>query len=108
MVKYWFTMLNRAVFDDALPKPKAIEVRVLYGAYGEAEAIPARIKDLKDVIIRINERLDSRELFLCILTHEMVHHYQQIYHGKMTHGKTFLEWRDIIEERIGLPLKVEY
>lgn len=99
LCRYWWNLLNKAVFDGILSPPVYFEVRPFKIDLGWC-------KPLEDynVSVGINEGIWMRKTFLCVLVHEMVHTYEYQIHGKMTHRKTFYEWEPKIRYRIGLPL----
>lgn len=103
MISHWWSVLNQAVFDGVLPRPVGMVAKRVIQGYGEAFPIHD-----DNVEIRIhNEKPMSRNLFIQVLVHEMVHQYEQHTLGVMTHGQSFFEWKDHIMDRIGVPLTRE-
>ena len=103
LVMHWWSALNQAVFDGKLPKPVEIVVKLVKGAY--AESLPT---NSDNVSIYIDSELKDREFFITVLVHEMVHQYEMVHYGEMTHGPKFYEWKEIIEERVGVKLMRDY
>jgi len=119
MMKHWWNVLNVAVFDNCLSAPN-FEIKILRGGdgrgtYGECTGLYSFDKDGKrvlSVIIRLNhEMIFTREHFIAVLVHEMVHAWQfeyreEVMHDKrMSHGPTFTQWRDEIEDIVGVKLE---
>ena len=55
----------------------------------------------------MNKRYKSKQIFVEVLAHEMVHHYQYIYNEEVGHGSSFLKWRDKFNKK-GLNLVKVY
>ena len=103
MVAYWWSVLNQAVFEGELPYPVEIVVKPVVGAYGEC--LPTNDNNGS---IYIHSGPMKRKLFIIVLVHEMVHQHEMVHYGEMTHGKTFYEWKETIEGKIGVPLMRVY
>lgn len=100
LVMYWWRLLNVAVFDGILPQPNKLIIRNFRDyTYGFCDGNTA-----EDYYLGFRRTYESRKMFLIVLVHEMVHSHEIIKYGKMTHGRTFFEWEDIISKRVGLPL----
>lgn len=50
----------------------------------------------------------TKELFLNVLVHEMVHQFQFETNQDVSHGRTFKAWAPIIAKATGLRLKEMY
>lgn len=101
LVKYWWHVLNYAVFDGILVFPKQVVCRNFHNGYlGYCEPIGTKM----DIRLGIRRQQCDKETFLVVLVHEMVHQYEWAVHKKMTHGKTFYAWQDRVFDTIGLPL----
>lgn len=109
VIVFWFELLNVAIFNDSLPMPKSFSTF----EYKEQNQILGFCSHryMKDTItIAMCKEFADRKTFLTVLVHEMVHMHQTIfrttypYHSRMTHGKSFYEWRDTIKRTVGLPL----
>lgn len=100
-IMHWWHQMNKAVFNGELPLPKDIIIRNFRDdSYGYCEST----KDKESYILGFRREYEDRKTFLTCLVHEMVHSYEQVFHGKMSHGKTFYEWENKVKWRIGLPL----
>lgn len=102
LVRYWWGVLNAAVFYGRLHKPKKIEIKGIHGCFAEAET---NDRHKGRVIVRMQRTFVSRDLFLTILVHEMVHAWEHQHHTVMGHGKRFFAWKNRISWTIGLDLK---
>lgn len=87
----WFNVLNREIFDNALP-PIQIDIRWRRGAYAWYDYDDTRY-DPDNAKLLMNKRYKSKQFFVEVLAHEMVHHYQYIYNETVGHGSSFLKWR---------------
>lgn len=96
-VAYWFGVINRAAFRNTLPVPKFVLNR-MKDTWGWC------ISDPKSTVIKINSNIDNRELFLATLAHEMVHQYQYINEGKMTHQGSFKEWKQYFKHHMKISI----
>lgn len=102
----WFNVLNRELFDNSLPQIHEIDIRWRRGAhawydYDEAKPGTGECKLL------MNKRYKSKQFFVEVLAHEMVHHYQYTNNEEMGHGSSFLKWRDKFNKK-GLNLVKAY
>jgi len=102
----WFNVLNREIFDNSLPQVHEIDIRWRRGAlawYDYDETRPG----FGTVKLLMNKRYKSKQFFIEVLAHEMVHHYQYIYNEEMGHGSSFFKWRDKFNKK-GLNLVRAY
>ena len=102
----WFNILNRELFDNSLPKIHEIDIRWRRGAhawYDYDEALSGN----GETRLLMNKRYKSKQFFVEVLAHEMVHHYQYINNESMGHGSSFLKWRDQFNKK-GLNLVKVY
>jgi hypothetical protein len=102
----WFNILNRELFDNALPKINDIDIRWRRGAYAWYDYDQTDPKTGTSRLL-MNKRYKSKQFFVEILAHEMVHHYQYIYNEEVGHGSSFLKWRDTFNKK-GLNLAKVY
>lgn len=111
MTLFWFRYLNAAVFDNKLPSPDSIQI-FHYSERGTM--LGYCVSRGRHITIALCEEYDDRKTFLTALVHELVHMYQVLfrtrvpYATRMSHGKTFYEWRDRIKRTVGLPLEEAY
>jgi hypothetical protein len=93
-IEYWFGVINEAVFSHALPNFNEIHINDLddvwawFEHFGETESHE----------LQMHHTYDSKQLFLNVLAHEMVHLYQQINNQPLGHGKSFRRWERDFEE----------
>jgi hypothetical protein len=87
----WFNILNRELFDNSLPNVDEIDVRWRRQAHAYYDYAAKRNGSCK---LLMNKRYKSKQFFVEILAHEMVHHYQYINGERMGHGLSFTTWRD--------------
>lgn len=101
----WFNILNRELFDNSLSPVDEIDIRwrrQAYAYYDYDEKNPNGICKLL-----MNKRYKSKQFFVEVLAHEMVHHYQYTNNEEMGHGSSFLKWRDKFNKK-GLNLSKAY
>lgn len=102
----WFNILNRELFNESLPPVDEIDIRWRRGAhawYDYDESKPGE----GTARLLMNKRYKSKQFFVEVLAHEMVHHYQYIYNEEMGHGSSFVKWRDKFNKK-GLTLTRAY
>ena len=105
LVRYWWGVLNVAVFYGKLHKPVKINIKPMRKDFASASASSEK-KGRVD--IEIDEKFLSKWLFLTIVAHEMVHAWEHQHHTVMGHGKRFHAWKNRIKRTIGLDLKEEH
>jgi hypothetical protein len=99
----WFNILNRELFNESLPPVSEIDIRWRRGAYAWYEC-----DDKQDMAkLLMNKRYKSKQFFVEVLAHEMIHHYQYVYNEEIGHGSSFLKWRDKFNKK-GLNLSRAY
>jgi hypothetical protein len=96
MLKTWFHVINKAAFRNKLPVPK-FEIRNLRGAWGLAEA-------KGNCVISMSTAIDSRELMIGTLAHEMVHQWQYLFEATMSHTGSFLKWKRYFKKNLQISL----
>lgn len=102
----WFNILNRELFDKTLPPVDEIDIRWRRGAYAWYDYDEHK-PGTGTARLLMNKRYKSKQFFVEVLAHEMVHHYQYIYNEEMGHGSSFLKWRDKFNKK-GLSLSKAY
>lgn len=105
LVRYWWSVLNVAVFYGKLSKPIKVETKQLKGSFGEAEV---NTKHKGRINIRLQNKFLSKCLFLTVLLHEMVHAWEHQHHTVMGHGKRFYAWKNRIKRTTGLDLDISH
>lgn len=102
----WFNILNRELFNESLPPVDEIDIRWrrrAYAWYDYDESKPG----YGTARLLMNKRYKSKQFFVEVLAHEMIHHYQYIYNEEMGHGSSFMKWRDKFNKK-GLSLSKAY
>jgi hypothetical protein len=102
----WFNILNRELFDNSLPKVDDIDIRWRRGAYAWYDYDETK-PGTGEVRLLMNKRYKSKQFFVEVLAHEMVHHYQYIYNEEMGHGSSFFKWSGKFNQK-GLSLSEVY
>ena len=102
----WFNVLNRELFDNSLPLLDEIDIRWRRKAHAWYDYDEAR-PGYGTSRLLMNKRYKSKQFFVEVLAHEMVHHYQYIYNEEMGHGSSFFKWRDKFNKK-GLNLVRAY
>ena len=99
-VRYWWHMLNVAVFYSRLHKPADVEVSRTRGVYAWTKTDSR----FPNVTLVIQPKFSSRRLLLTVLIHEMVHAWEHQHHTRMGHGKRFYAWKNRIKRTVGFEL----
>ena len=102
----WFNVLNQELFNNSLPPVNEIDIRWRRGAhawYDYDENKPGHGTSK----LLMNKRYKSKQFFVEVLAHEMVHHYQYTNNEEVGHGSSFLKWRDKFNKK-GLNLVRAY
>lgn len=91
----WFNILNEQVFGNKLPEISEIKVKRLkdthayYNYWRKCDKQPRN-----ETSLDMNVVFESKKLFVEILGHEMIHHFQLVYDEPLGHGPTFWAWSD--------------
>ena len=88
----WFNVLNRELFDNSLPLLDEIDIRWRRKAHAWYDYDANRPGEGTARLL-MNKRYKSKQFFIEVLAHEMVHHYQYIYNEDIGHGSSFFKWR---------------
>jgi len=114
-VEEWFHIINTTVFDRKLTDISCFEIKRQRGRLAEYIYWPSLV-EYETTKLVMHNRFRSKQLFINVLAHEMVHHYQYLYKVGKTrdckmnsdwHGKSFKEWKSKFEQK-GLSLSEEY
>jgi len=88
----WFEVINNELFKGKLPPVDEIDIRWRRGTHAYYEyAIKPKCKN--HTSIKMNKRYSSKQMFVEILAHEMVHHWQYVMGHNDSHGKSFNSWK---------------
>lgn len=116
LLNYWWTVLNLAVFGGCLSRPTFI-IKNINGGWAECGCQyyinhdgSKKLKKDGNEAIKVTIGIDalkienqSREVLIAALVHEMIHAWQVqyrtdiIFERRMSHGSTFTQWRDDVE-----------
>jgi hypothetical protein len=96
----WIRILNEEIFDGKLTEILEIDIRWrrkawAYYEYDEDSKDPT----ISKLRLLMNKRYRSEKFFVEILAHELIHHYQFLYHGIVDHGPTFFSWKEKLEQK---------
>lgn len=100
-INEWFPILNEQIFGNKLPNFTEIKVKRLHRTHAFFNY--DEDKKIRDTSLEMHCVFDSKKLFVEILAHEMVHHFQHSYNEPLGHGPSFMAWRDNFKLR-GLTL----
>jgi len=104
-VKYWFNIFNEEIFNNELPKFNTIQIRPFVKNW--AMCIEDTDTPVTKYKLSINIEFPSFQLFLNVLSHEMVHLYQFVNGDEATHNRMFYSWVRRLKAN-GLDLKESY
>lgn len=98
-----FRNINKQVFNNELKMPA---FRLVYsGAFwGECTG---NLDDYSKCTIKMNKSFLSKRLFVYTLAHEMVHQWEWLNYGDMTHGPKFFIWKNELS-KFGIVLSRKY
>ena len=99
LIRYWWNVINAAIFNDALTYPTRVTVRNIKGQKGACYP-----EGVGNVGLQMNKHFDNKCQFLEVLVHEMVHTHEWQIEEKMSHGKSFFKWKTRINQQLKLPL----
>lgn len=91
--RLWFNVLNSELFNNSLHPIKEIDIRWRRGAHAWYDYDDTK-PGTGTAKLLMNKRYKSKQFFVEVLAHEMVHHYQYIYNEEVGHGSSFMKWRD--------------
>jgi len=91
----WFHLLNKEIFGNLLKPVEKIfisdnkeygDVYALYHYDGKKRKQPSKIS--------LSKEFKNEKMFVEVLAHEMIHHFQYTYNEPVGHGPSFLAWRE--------------
>lgn len=103
----WFNILNREIFKNTLSSVDEIDIRWRRGAHAYYESVVDDKVPFIHTKLCMNKRYKSKKFFVEVLAHELVHHYQFLSEGKMSHGESFVAWTEAFNKK-GLKLVKVY
>ena len=99
--KYWYNILNTAIFKNKLFMPE-LKVKKLKSNFGEF------CYDNNTCSITL-DKIKNKFEFFSTLGHEMTHQYQyQYYNGAINHGQNFKYWNDKFIKQLNISLITKY
>lgn len=101
----WFNILNNELFNNELPKIDKIDIRWRRGCHAQYECYVG--KRVKYCALHMNKKYKSKQFFVEVLAHELVHHYQYANGLELNHGESFLNWKTKFSKK-GLCLEKGY
>ena len=104
VVKYWWRVINHACFDGKLTTPTFLIVETFTEDDSEFLGYCEIIEQTSQIVIGILRELPTREVFLTVLTHEMVHQWELENYNNVGHGKRFNSWAMFMQKEIGISL----
>lgn len=104
LVRHWWGRINFELWDGALPRPHAINIRHDRKAWAYT-AFPEEGK----YALEVDAYPLTKKRFIEVLTHESVHAYLWIVEGdgKTVHGPAFMRHRHKVRYRLGISLTHE-
>ncbi len=121
LINKWWNIFNNAVFGGKLPKkPDKLDLKDIH-CYTKSRKKHKKLERQilfgyslsdKKYTLGINTlRVHSRQFFLAVLVHEMVHAYIDMFYpvrlSRSSHGIAFFGFKETIQE-LGLPFEIGY
>jgi len=105
-VQEWFGVINEQIFGNKLKPFDKVRIKRLhrthaYFNYWTKEQL--RQGKPNETSLEMHVVFKNKKLFVEILAHEMIHHFQHCYDEPLGHGPSFLAWRENLKLR-GLTL----
>jgi hypothetical protein len=101
----WFAILNDEIFSGEFSFIPKIDIRFRRKNHAYYQYEDKRF-DPKESMFLLDKRYKTKKMFVEILAHELVHHYQYMNGFEVDHGKSFFKWKKIINKK-GLALAQE-
>jgi hypothetical protein len=101
----WFRVINQEVFSNKLPQIDRIDIRWRRGSHAWYECYNGSRKRYSK--LNMNKKYSSKQFFVEVLAHELVHHYQFANGIPLSHGESFAEWKERFNKK-GLSLQIGY
>lgn len=91
-IKEWFDILNEQIFSNKLSPLTEMRVCKLEGFHGVF--LYWNKSEEQEPELEMHKVFKSKKLFVEILAHEMIHYFQYTHDEPVTHGSTFVAWRE--------------
>lgn len=101
----WFRILNQELFSNKLPQIDKIDIRWRRRTHAYYEYYDGPRK--RECKLCMNKKYSSKQFFVEVLAHELIHHYQFTNGMPLSHGESFVKWKNKFNRK-GLNLKVGY
>ncbi|MEX0598698.1 MAG: SprT-like domain-containing protein [Candidatus Paceibacterota bacterium] len=99
--KKWFRIINQEIFKNRLEDVKMWNIKRRRGVWAYYYC------DSDTSGILMNNKYNSKQDFVNILSHEMIHHYQNQFDKPLGHGPSFSYWKPLFSKK-GLILTKRY
>ena len=97
--KKWFNILNQQLFGNKLPPVNEMHVTFLWDDHGNYTYYSPKDPLYPRTKITLDDIFINKKVFVEVLAHEMIHHFQFIHYEPMGHGPTFEAWRDNLDRK---------
>lgn len=105
--RYWFHVINREIFGGTLPFPDRIDIRwrrnKMYAYHLTEWMADGSIR----TTLAMSKKYRSKQFFIEVLAHEIVHHWQALNGEPLGHGPSFMSWESKFNSK-GIPLVKGY
>lgn len=96
----WMNILNEEIFGGKLPKIKDIDIRRRRNCYAYYLYYPvSKGDDFRYYKLCMKNNYPSKQFFVEILAHELIHHYQYINGQPLGHGPSFMAWKESFNKK---------
>jgi hypothetical protein len=102
-VTKWFNILNEQIFGSKLAPITKIRLIRHKGYHAFYYYYPRKDPNFGHTRMSFTKRFKSKKMFVEILAHEMIHHFQHLHNEPIGHGPSFTAWGDNFKTR-GLKL----
>ena len=89
----WFDILNEQIFGNKLERFHKVAVKRHKHAHAYFNYWTGKDKD-RPPELTMDKIFMNKKMFVEILAHEMIHHFQYSYDEPVGHGPSFTAWRD--------------
>lgn len=103
LARYWFSIINKAMFDDSLPTP-AFKVWKMRKYDGECFVWQDKVNGQWTNFAQIGINTDATSIsrFLSVMAHETIHLWQSHIGRPMNHAVLYNRQRRAFKEKLGI------
>lgn len=105
---YWFHVINREIFEGILTFPDKLDIRwrrkKMYAYHLTEWNLDGSVYR---TTLAMSKKYRSKQFFIEVLAHEMVHHWQALVGEPVGHGPSFMAWKEKFNSK-GIPLERGY